>query len=273
VRRLALALAALTAFPLTPAVAAPKPTVTTWVVERTSPAKHPVTVRGGAGAPKHEWVMAAVASATVGRDGRFQSADGGVFFGATSESGAVVKSPAGDVRCDGLPNGGTSCTDDGLAGSGIAFAIFWDDPAFNRVLVTIRGVGASIDLGDKGSPGWRLRRWTGTTRIVTSDMASADGPLGAGGAAFGDAQAPGGPGGSVAVGHPPCKGFGYAAAGSGAVRLLGGTKEAVATCPADLFPPAAAATGGTEWTFTGASAGVSDVPARLVVFDLPVRRG
>jgi hypothetical protein len=271
-RRLALALAALTAFPLTPALAAPKPTVTTWVVERTSARADTVTVRGGAGARNHEWAMAAVASATVGKDGRFRSADGGVFFGVATESGAVVDSPAGQVRCDGVPNGGTACTD-GQAGSGIGFAIMWTEATFNRVLVAIRGVNASIDLGEKGSPGWRLRRWNGTTRIVLSDLASAHGPLGVGAAALGDAPTVGGPGGSVAIGHPPCQGVGYAAAGSGAVRLVGGTKDAIASCPADLFPPAAASPSSTEWTFSGASAGVSDTPARLVVFEMPSRRG
>jgi hypothetical protein len=272
-RRTALALAALTAFPLAPALAAPKAEpLTTWVVERVSPDAREVTVRGGAGAGNHDYAFAAVASATVGKDGRFESADGGLFFGATTESGAVVRTPAGNVRCDGLPSGGTACTD-GLAGSGIAFAIWWGDVTFNRVLVTIRGKDRTIDLGENGSPGWRIRRWTGAVRVVTSvDYASANGPLGSGAGAFGDAQSFGGPGGSVAIGHPPCQGVGYAAAGSGVVRLQGGPHEVVATCPADQVPPAAAAPGGTEWTLTGASAGVSDVPARLVVIERPQPR-
>ncbi|MDQ1710892.1 MAG: hypothetical protein QOE45_342 [Frankiaceae bacterium] len=273
-RRLALALAVLTALPLTAATAAPAPEpVTTWVVERISPAAtQGLVVRGWSGAHIHDYAFAAVASATVGKDGRFASAEGALFFGVTTESGVVVRSPAGGFRCDGLPSGGTSCTE-GLAGGGIAFAVSWTKPTFNRVLVVIRGTGRSMDLGRDASPGWRVRRWAGTTRVVAAaDLTSADGPLGTGAAAFNDARSAGGPDGSIAIGHPPCRTLGYGTAGTGAVLLTGDATDVVSTCPADMYPPAAASPGGTEWRLTGAGAGVSDVPARLVVVGMPARK-
>jgi hypothetical protein len=153
------------------------------------------------------------------------------------------------------------------------FMAWWDHPAFNRALVVLRGVDRRVDLGDDGSPGWRLRRWTGGTRIVAdADVAGVTAPLGTGASTFVGAESVGGPAGSVAIGHLPCRDNGSASLGTGTVTLVGGTKEVDGTCPTDVYPPAAAAPGSTEWTLTGAAAGVSDVPARLVVFDMPSRR-
>jgi len=263
-----LAAAALLALPVVPAHAAPAPPpTTTWVVERTSPRATELTVRGSAGAEDKEWAMAAVASATVGADGRFRGAEGGLFFGAVAESDPWLHTPAGTTHCSELPTAGSVCAN-GWAGAGIGFAIWWDGITFNRVFVVMHGRRASIDLGDKGSPGWRIRRWTGPVRVIAdTDAAGAETGL-AGVDGFTTAHAVGGPGGSIAVGHPPCRSVGYSGAGTGAVRLLGGVEDKVATC-ADFEPPAAYKPGSTEWTFSGAAAGMSDVPARLVVIERP----
>jgi hypothetical protein len=264
---IAAAIAAAVALPVVPAHAGTPPT-TTWVVERTSSRARTLTIRGGAGAGEHEWAMAAVVAATVGADGRFRGAEGGLFFGATAED-AKVTGPDGVTHCKDLPVPGGVCMSD--FGAAIGFAIWWDEITFNRAFVVLRGRDASIDLGDHGSPGWRIRRWTGPVRVVGDvDDAAVEGPLGAGAGGFTKAEAVGGPGGSVAIGHPPCRSLGYTGAGSGAVRLLGGVQDAVATC-ADWAPPAAYKPGSTEWSFTGAIAGVSDVPARLVVIERPLR--
>jgi hypothetical protein len=266
-RRLTL-LAALLALPVVPAHAAPAPPpTTTWVAVRTSPSARTLTVSGGAGARDHEWAMAAVASASVGPDGRFSGADGALFFGATAESGITVTSPAGQTQCKDVPNAGQVCAD-GYAGAGIGFAVWWDEVDFNRVFVVMRGRDAGVELGPD-SAGWRLSRWTGPVRVVTNDVASAAAPFGAGAAGFTSATAVGGPGGSVAIGHPPCSMMAVPGAGQGVVRLLGGVQDKVATC-ADLTPPASYKPGSTEWSFSGAVAGYSDVPARLVVIERPL---
>lgn len=266
-RRLTLAVAALAALPL-PAHAAPQPPLRAYVLERVAADATDPGVTGGAGANDHQYAYAAVASATVGDDGRLRGADGALFFGATAESDTSASSPNGTTRCSQLPGAGQVCGS-GYAAAGIAFAVWWDDAAFNRVVVVMRGHHQQLRLMD-GVRGWRLRRLDGTVREVAGDLAGASTtPYGAG--SFVDAESVGGPGGSVAIGHPPCAQVGYAGAGGGAVRLLGGTKEAVATCPATFAPPAAAAPGSTEWVLTGAAAGVSDVPVRMVVIE-PRRR-
>lgn len=268
-RRLAVALALLAALPV-PAGAASQPPLRGYVLEKVSADATAPGVSGGAGAYDHQYAYAAVAAATVGRDGRFGDAEGGLFFGATAESDPEASTPGPAVRCSDVPAAGQVCSS-GMAGAGIAFAVWWDgDVTFNRVVVAMRGNDQQLRIMD-GVRGWRLRRWDGAVREVAGDLAGATGsPAGAG--AFVDAQAVGGPGGSVAIGHPPCRQATYASAGTGAVRLLGGTREAVGTCGASLAPPAAAAPGSTEWTFTGAAAGVSDVPVRMVVIEAPQRR-
>jgi len=268
-RRLAVA-TALLALPLVPArAAAPPPATVTYVAERTSAAAKELTVRGGAGARDHEYALAAVASATVGRDGRFAGADGALFFGSTAEDGAVVRTPVAQVKCKDIANG-LACAND--AGAAIGFAVWWDETPFNRVFVVLHGRNISADLGEHGSPGWRLRRWTGTTKLVNGmlEPASAGAPAGAGASAFARAQATGGQRGSVTIGHPPCTFMSVLPAGSGAVRLLGGEKDVVGTC-ADQNPPGAYAPAGAEWTLDGAAAGYSDVTTRLVVIEPPVR--
>ncbi|HEX8001798.1 MAG TPA: hypothetical protein VF519_03795 [Mycobacteriales bacterium] len=268
-RRLALTvpLALLATLPAVPAHAAPE--LRGWVLERVSAAATPPGVRGGASAYDHEYAYAAVASATAGEDGRFDDADGALFFGSTAESDPVVRTPAGEHRCSEVPVGGTACAD-ATAGSGIAFAVWWDEAAFDRVVVVVRGRGPAVELMEDVH-GWRLSEWTGTVREVAGDLAGADtSPYGLG--SFVDAGAVGGPGGSVAIGHPPCTQVTYASTGSGAVRLLGGTRDKVASCPATFAPPAAGAPGSTEWSLTGAAAGVSDVPVRMVVIEAPQRR-
>ena len=269
-RRLAALALTLSLVPLAPAASAGAPTVTAWVAERVSPTATTLTVRGGAGARDGEYAFAAVASATAGRDGRFTDADGGLFFGIAPDSEGRVSTPAGDTGCRDVGAGGTACvvTD---AGGAIGFAMWWDDVTFNRALIVLRGRNKQVDLGEQGSPGWRLRRWTGAVRVVSdADMASASTALGRGVGTFGYAEAPGGSTGSVAIGRLPCLNAGYTNVGAGAARLFGGTKEKVATC-ADWYPPAAAAPGGTEWVLDGAATGVSDTPARLVVVENPLR--
>ncbi len=267
-RRLALVLAAVTALPLLPAEAGAGSTVTTWVAERTSSTARTVLVRGGAGTGDHDYAMAAVAGATIGSDGRFTGAEGGLFFGATAESDSGIKTPVGETRCSDLPNpGGSVCFQ--WSGAAIGFAILWEDVPFNRVFVVLRGRDAVVDLGEDGTEGWRLRRWYGPVRISgDGDDAAADVALGVGAGTFSQAGAIGGPGGSVAIGHPPCRSVGYTGLGSGVVGLYGGEQDVVATC-AGMAPPASAAAGSTEWTFSGAAAGMSDVPARLVVIEQP----
>lgn len=265
-RRLAAALALLAALPVPARAATPQTPLRAYVLERVSDDATDPGVMGGAGAGNHQYTYAAVASATAGPDGRFTAADGALFFGASAESDPGVNSPAGTVRCSAVPAGGQVCSN-GMAGAGIAFAVWWEGATFNRVLVAMRGEGQRVELME-GVSGWRLSRWTGPVRDVNGDAAGATAsPYGAG--SFLDVEAPGGPGGSVAIGHPPCYSPGWGAAGTGAVRLLGGTEEVVATCPAQFGPPAAAAPGSTEWTLTGAAAGVSDVPTRLVVIEAP----
>lgn len=268
-RRLAL-LVALLALPVSAAEAKAPMRTTTWVVERvSSDASDTLTVRGGAGADEHEWAMAAVAAASVGQDGRFTFAEGGLFFGAMANE-TTVTSPAGETRCSDVSAVKAVCLSD--FGAGIGFAIVWSKVTFNRAFVVLRGRAASIDLGEDGTRGWRYRRWTGPVRILGDDgEVSAAGPVGTSTSTFTDAEAAGGPGGSIAIGHLPCRGIGYTNTGSGAARLRGGTKDVVATC-ADWYPPASYNAGGAEWTFSGAATGVSDVPARLVVIQRPVPR-
>lgn len=264
-RRLAVLALLLTALPLAPASAADR-LLTTWVVERTTSSPAPLTIRGGAGAHDGDYAFAAVAGATV-RDGRFTSAEGGLFFGLAPDSQVSAHTPAADVECKDVPVASGVCAG-AITGGGIAFVVWWDEPAFNRAFLVLRGVGKSMDLGEDGSPGWRLSRWTGTTRVVTdADMVTAGSAMGRGAGAFGYADAPGLAGGSVAIGSLPCENF-VVGAGAGAATLTGGTKDAVATC-ADSSPPAAAAPGSTEWVFEGAAGGVAAHPARLVVIQAP----
>ncbi|HWL36731.1 MAG TPA: hypothetical protein VNQ77_11105 [Frankiaceae bacterium] len=264
-RRLAALALMLTALPLAPASAA-DPLLTTYVVERTTSAPAPLTIRGGAGAHDGEYTFAAVASATS-RGGRLVAAEGALFFGLAPDSELSARTPAADVECKDVPVVSGVCAGS-ITGGGIAFVVWWDEPAFNRAFLVLRGVGKSMDLGEDGSPGWRVSRWTGSTRVVTdADMASAGSAMGRGAGVFGSASAPGAVGGSVAIGSLPCENF-VVGAGAGAATLTGGTKDAVATC-ADSYPPAAASPGSTEWVFEGASAGVAAHPARLVVIQAP----
>lgn len=259
-------LAALLALPVVPAHAAPPPTVT-YVAERLSPTAHTVEISGGAGASDHEWALAAVVAATVDSAGRFTYAEGGLFFGAVAESGAVVRTPVATKRCADLPTA-AFCANS-RAGAGIGFVIWWDDAAFNRVFVVLRGRDASASLD--GTRGWRLRRWTGPVHVVADgDYAGADTVLGASAGAFAKANAVGGVRGSLSVGHPPCRTLGYTGAGTGVVQLKGGADDVTATCAVET-PPAAYARGSTEWELTGEAAGMSDVPARLVVIEPPAR--
>jgi hypothetical protein len=252
--------------PVSPAGAA-DPLLTTWVVERTSRAASELVIDGGASAKEGEYAFAAVLSATVDETERFTDAEGGMFFGITPDSDAQASTPAGDVDCDDTPAARVCLTME--SGGAIGFVIWWSNATFNRAFVVLRGRNQGVGLGVGTSPGWTMRRWTGNVRVVTdADMASVETPFGRGAAAFGYAEAPGASSGSVAIGHLPCVYAGYTNAGTGAARLLGGTREVVATC-ADWYPPAAAATGGTEWVLDGAATGVSDVPARLVVIERP----
>jgi hypothetical protein len=269
-RRLMLVLPVLALLPLTSADAAERTVVRAWVAERVSAAATAIEVNGGAGVNDHDYAMAAVASATVGRDGRLTGADGALFFGATIDSTPSVGTPGGSLHCEALPAAGTACSDMPAFGA-IGFAVGWSDAAFNRVFVVVRGTDPSVALGRKVR-GWELHRWYGRVRIARGDDADATTPVGFGAGAFTTAEAVGGPGGSVAIGHPPCKMAGYAAAGAGAIVLSGGTHDVVASCPADQVPPAAAAPGSTEWTLSGAVSGVSDVPARMVVIERPLPR-
>jgi hypothetical protein len=263
-RRLAALALSLSFLPAVPAHAASSMT-TTWVVERVSPRATTLTVRGGAGARDGEYAMAAVASATVDGRGTLTGAEGALFFGIAPDGETVVSTPAGDYGCHDVPNAGTACalhTEFGVIG----FAVWWDDVTFNRVFVVLHGRNRSIDLGEHGSPGWRARRWTGAVRVVTDDIVVGPAAAGRAPSAFTYAESYGGRGGSVAIGHLPCLSAGYTNAGSGAARLLGGEHDVVGTC-ADFAPPAAFASGSTEWAFDGAAGGVSDTPARLVVID------
>ena len=267
-RLLALALL-VAALPVTSANAG-DPLLATWVVERTDPHATTLTVRGGAGARNHEYAFAAVASATVAKDGRFTGADGGLFFGITPDTDARARTPLYDVACRDIPVAGHVCSSSEAFG-GSTFAIWWDDVTFNRVFVVLRGRDKDVDLGSPATPGWRLRRWDGTTRVVTdADVAEAATPAGRGAGTFSYAAAPGGSAGSVAMGKLPCLNAGYTNVGAGAARLVGGTEEKVATC-ADWAPPAAAAKAGTEWVLDGAATGASDTPARLVIVERPLR--
>lgn len=262
-RRLAPFLAlSLSALPLAPVADAAGPALTAYVVERTDPDAASLTVSGGVGAGDREYALAAVATANTGANGRFTSADGALFFGVTVEAYAAVKTPAGTYRCGDIPVAGTACAG-ALAGGGIGFAVWWDDAAFDQALVVLRGRGADLDV----SVGWAASRWTGSVRVVDNADAASVTTTGGGVAAFaGEATAPGGGRGSVAIAHPPCHLFGIAAPGAGAVALTGGAAPVVAACPDALAPPASAASGATTWKLTGAAAGVSDVPARLVVW-------
>lgn len=268
-RRTAAVALALAVLPLAPAGAAADPLLATWVVERVSPTAKTLTVRGSAGALGGEHAFAAVASATVGRDGKLSGADGALFFGVVPDSRIQMETPAGRVECKDIPVAATVCAQQMAVGV-IAFAVWWSDVTFNRAFVVLRGRSRGIDLGEHGSPGWRLRRWTGPTRVVTdADMASAGTPLGRGAGSFGYASAPAAAG-SVAIGKLPCMNAGYTNVGAGAAELRGGIRPVLATC-ADWYPPAAASRGATEWEFEGAAGGVSDTPARLVV--IQERRG
>ena len=262
-RTLAAALA-LATLPFAPAQAA-DPLTTTWVAERITSKTAPLRMFGGAGADDHDYALAAVVSATVS-NGQFTQAEGALFFGIAAESSVVVRTPAGETRCDKLPSVGTACS--GTAGAGMVFGVWWDAPEFNRALIVMRGRSTTVALDD--SPGWRLRRWTGPVRIVTGDAVNGEAPFGTGASAWTRSASTGGPAGSVAIGHPPCRSVGYTNAGAEAARLLGGAEEVVATC-ALPYPPASYANGSAAWDFTGAAAGLSDVPARLVVIERPAR--
>ncbi|HEV2890240.1 MAG TPA: hypothetical protein VGX28_07660 [Frankiaceae bacterium] len=267
-RRLAAALVLAAALPV-PAADAGLPPLRAYVLERVSADATDPAVRGGTWAGDGQYAYAAVASATAGADGRFDDAEGAMFFGVSATSDPSVSTPAGRVQCSAVPAAGTACVD-GMAGGGIAFLVWWEDATFDRVVVAMRGHDQRVELDDHVR-GWRLSAWRGPVREVAGDLATATAtPYGAG--SFVDAESVGGPGGSVAIGHPPCTQVGYVSGGAGAVRLLGGTREVVGSCPATFSPPAAAAPGSTEWSLTGAAGGVSDVPVRMVVIESPVRR-
>lgn len=265
-RTLLATLAVLAALPL-PADAARLP-VRAYVLERVSDDATDPGISGGAGARDHEYAFAAVASVTTSR-GRFADATGALFFGVTAESDPEATGPGGATRCSAVPGAREVCGRT-VSGAGLAFAVWWEDATFDYVLVAMRGRDQEVRPME-GVRGWRLRPWRGAVREVAGDLAGATAsPYGLG--SFVDAEAVGGPGGSVAIGHPPCTQVAYASGGAGGVRLLGGTREALGACPATFAPPAAASPGSTEWTLTGAAAGVSDVPVRMVVIEAQARR-
>lgn len=263
-RRVAALALLLAAAPVTPADA--KVTTTTWVVERTNDDQRPLTIRGDAGAGNGEYAFAAVATADVSRSGEFTAAQGVLFFGIAPDTQATTQTPVADVACRDLPTVSTVCAGQDSAGV-VFFGVWWDSPSFDRAFVVLRGDDKSVDLGHKGSPGWRLRRWTGGVRVVDKgDLARTAGAMGNGAAVFGRSEAPGGVAGSIAIGHLPCTHLSAPGYGTGAATLTGGEAEVLATC-ADRLPPAAYARGGTEWVLDGAVTGLSDSPARLVVID------
>jgi hypothetical protein len=119
-----------------------------------------------------------------------------------------------------------------------------------------------------------LRAWRGAVRMVDDvDPVSVTGPAYTGaGETAALVEAPGGAAGSIAFAHPSCgRGLGLVTIGAAAMTLTGGTDDVVADCPTDVVPPTGSARGRTTWRLTGAGAGASDVPVRLVVIDLPIR--
>ncbi|HVF05324.1 MAG TPA: hypothetical protein VNA20_10815 [Frankiaceae bacterium] len=257
---LALLLAGL---PLAPADAAT--TTTTWVVERTAPDPERLTVGGGAGVHTGEYAMAAVATADAEPDGALRSAEGVLYVNVAATSDPYVRTPVAGASCTGTPGVSEVCSE-WFAGGGLAFAAWWDDPDFDRVFVVLRGAASSVEVTGRG---WRLRRWSGETRIAGDDAVSAGVPF-AGARAFQQASARGGASGSLALGQLPCDGVGLVGAGAGAAQLTGGAAPVLTTC-ASAAPAAAVATGATTWTLDGAAAGLADVPARLVVIDAKAR--
>jgi hypothetical protein len=264
-RRLLPALLLLAVVPA-PARAVTQPPLRAYVLERVSDDATPPGVAGGAGADNHQYAFAAVASANVNDEGRFDAAEGVLFFGATAESDPYVTTPATGARCSDVPPASSVCGSGSWSGAAIAFIVWWDGPVtFNRVVVVMRGMRQGVKLVD-GVRGWVVRPWKGTVREVGGDLASASAtPYGGGG--FTKTTAVGGPGGSVAIGHPPCAYAGTVSAGTGAVRLSGGPSDVVSACPAPNTPPASAMPGSTEWQLDGGVVGVADVPARLVVVE------
>lgn len=269
-RRLAALTLLLAAAPVAPAHAAA--TTTTWVVERVRDDAGPLTIRGGAGAGDGEYAFAAVATTTVDAKGQFDSAQGVLFFGVAPDTQASTTTPVGDLACRDVPAASEICA--GQASGGVVvFAAWWDAPGFDLAFVVLHGSDKTIDLGERGSRGWRARRWTAPVRVVDEgDLARTAGAFAMGAAVFGRSEAPGGVAGSLAIGHIPCKHLSSPGYGTGAATLTGGEKDVLATC-ADFSPPAAYAFGGTEWVLDGAVTGVSDSPARLVVIDRKAVRG
>lgn len=249
-RRLAILALALSAMPLAPASAAAR--TVTYVAERVAD-EAPLMLSGSAGVGPGEHAFAAVATVAG------TSAEGALFFGLSMDTDLR----AGSVHCGDLPGAGQACST--LTGfGGLGFVVWWDEAAFDRAFVVLRGNDVRADLH---SPGWTLREWTGATRVVTdADVASAGTALGRGVSAFAGAATAPGSAGSVAIGKLPCMTVAYANAGAGAGLLTGGASDAVASC-ADFAPPAAVSDEATTWSFTGAGTGVADTPARLVVID------
>lgn len=144
----------------------------------------------------------------------------------------------------------------------------------NRLYVVVEGPGEVRFSGR----GWVLRTRALDHRWLASRDAEVSGVLtGTTGVQhFESASLPGGVGGSIAVGAPPCSqaGSGLTPRGVGTATLRGGTHEPSLTCPANAGRPYVTATAPAEadWRLTGPVVGEStmaNVP--LLVLDLPAR--
>ena len=238
--------------PLTRAEPAP---VAGWMITRTGRGRVPLTGRftGSAASAEATAVLFALTGAAAKRrmSGAFTTGriDWGTdgwprVYGVTPECpGVVCSTPAGVPTSYGFSSNG--------------------HPTDATILIATSSVQhASVEVT---SPGWRVRPWTPTMRIVTTEEAGDRGAraLHMSVGNFTEARAAGGKHGSLAWAYLPCEDR-----GEGRATLAGGTRVWSLACPNE--PSALAETPrGTAWRFHGSASGMSAVVNVLVVVDFP----
>jgi len=168
------------------------------------------------------------------------------------------------------------CHDDDVEGYH-GLGTIHDDPTgkdpLTHVFVTLVGRKVQYEFHAKG---WKLVRMPLTFRYLDGGETSpAFSKVGQNGVeVYEDGTLPGGRGGSIALGIPPCStsSSGLVPRGAGTLTLDGGVSSESITCPTERIFPASYAPKATTWRFHGRAAGdTTGRDTRLYVVDIPAR--
>lgn len=144
-------------------------------------------------------------------------------------------------------------------GFGVSFTVQGGGPRQDiRLYLVMRGT--DVHIHDLAMIGWRARH-TASGVLRRTDVDATGAGVAFAGEDAGATVSVGAPGftaGSVAIGVPECD-----VVGAGAMTLTGGQGVVPAVCPSE--PVSDVARGKTQWSFSGATAGVSEDSTRLLV--------